>query len=382
MYKLILIAALLISSSFTHRAEIELQSSIFINSESLAPFYSQLADLENNKSGKVSIVHIGDSHIQADFLTGEVRKRLQSTFGNAGRGFVFPYKIARSGGALDVRFSYNGSWQYCDIIRKPEQCNIGVSGFTVTSSPTSRFTIDVISKAETQSAFTKITFFDNNGSFLPSKVSGHFQPIKENDQTVIYFDEPQDSLEFKPAYSNNTMPELQGMILENEQPGILYHAMGINGSTVSQYLRSNESEKQIAELNTNLVIISFGTNDAYKSGSKFCSSCIKDQYRELINRIRGRNSDLSILLTTPPDHFYQRKYSNQNVEKIRNSILELALEENVAVWDLYEIMGGRNSIISWKNDMLARRDLIHFTKDGYRMQGDMLYDALMHHYRN
>jgi hypothetical protein len=29
---------------------------------------------------------------------------------------------------------------------------------------------------------------------------------------------------------------------------------------------------------------------------------------------------------------------------------------------------------------LARRDLIHFTKEGYEKQGDLLYRALMYHY--
>lgn len=31
---------------------------------------------------------------------------------------------------------------------------------------------------------------------------------------------------------------------------------------------------------------------------------------------------------------------------------------------------------------LARRDLIHFTKEGYEMQGKLLYEALMYHYES
>ena len=50
------------------------------------------AFLESTTS-PVSIVHIGDSHIQADISTGTTRELLQYDFGNAGRGLVSPLKM-------------------------------------------------------------------------------------------------------------------------------------------------------------------------------------------------------------------------------------------------------------------------------------------------
>ena len=40
----------------------------------------------------VAMVHIGDSHVQAGFLTEAVRLPLQRRFGDAGRGLVVPLK--------------------------------------------------------------------------------------------------------------------------------------------------------------------------------------------------------------------------------------------------------------------------------------------------
>jgi len=148
-------------------------------------------------------------------------------------------------------------------MRNADICNIGVAGFTVTASPSSSFVLDAITKAETDAAFNKITFLDNYGSFLPTSARGNFHPQKVNNRTVIHFDEYQDSLEFRPLYDQNTMPELQGMVLENNRPGVLYHAMGVNGSSMTQYLKSSGFEKQISELNASLVVVSFGTIDAY-----------------------------------------------------------------------------------------------------------------------
>ncbi len=347
------------------------------NLQSLQRFYNELDSLELNNEGQVSIVHIGDSHIQADFLTGTVRRNLQEKFGNAGRGFVFPYRIARSGGALDVLFKHTGSWEYCNIMNNYTSCNIGVAGFSVTPHLNSSFFIDVATKAETDASFNRMTILDINGSFTPSKAFSNFQISYSNENTVLNFESLQDSIEIEPTTFDNILPELQGLVLENGNPGILYHAIGVNGSSTLQYLRSNSFENQIADLDASLVIISFGTNDCYLPSSRFCETCVKERYRTLIERLRAKNPKISILLTSPPDHFYHRKYPNQNIQKLRNAMLELVDEENVALWDLYQIMGGERSIQTWHKNELARGDLIHFTKEGYYKQGQLLYEALI-----
>jgi|TARA_B110000902_G_scaffold75546_1_gene89579 lysophospholipase L1-like esterase len=380
MKKMLLSIFLLVLCGFAQHSKVAIYPCDIINVQSLNPFFTKLGAIVRD-STTVSVVHIGDSHIQADVFSGTVRKKLQNTFGNAGRGFVFPYKIAKSYGALDVQFSHTGTWQYCHIKRGYSECNLGVAGFTVTPLGNAAFSIDVASKAQTDAAFNKVTLLDNDGSFLPLETIGDFSTSKENRHTVICFDELQDSLTFTPAYEKDTLPELQGMVLENSRPGVLYHAMGINGSTVSQYLRSKHFEEQINDLNASLVIISFGTNDSYTSSSKFCVKCFKEEYRTLIKRVRSKNPHASILLTIPPDHYLNRKYPSNNVAPVRDTLIGLAIEEGVAVWDLYEAMGGKNAILDWKNDELARADLIHFTLEGYELQGEMLYNALMRGYK-
>jgi lysophospholipase L1-like esterase len=351
------------------------------NPSALDFFYNELDSLVQNSDRTVSIVHIGDSHIQADYLTGTTRRKLQNDFGNAGRGFVFPYNIARSGGAIDVKFKHKGNWNFCEIMRSYANCNIGVSGYSLSPSNNSSVYMDVATKATSNASFNQIEILDSKGSFIPTIHNGSFSVDTTQENTVIRFSQFQDSLELSPVYSSNLEVKLKGMILKNGQPGILYHAMGVNGSSTLQYLRSNSFEKDIADLNASLVIISFGTNDCYLPRSRFCQYCIKDRYKTMIARIKSKNPKASILITTPPDHYYYRKYPNKNINGLRNALLTLAEEEQVAIWDLYGVMGGENSIKSWYNADLARRDLIHFTKEGYYKQGELLYDAIMHHYQ-
>lgn len=49
----------------------------------------------------VSIVHIGDSHVQAEGNTSRTRRALQLRFGSAGRGLVAPLRLAGTNAPAD-----------------------------------------------------------------------------------------------------------------------------------------------------------------------------------------------------------------------------------------------------------------------------------------
>ena len=61
--------------------------------KSMANFFSKLSKSNNEK---VTILHIGDSHIQTDISSGTARTELQKIFGYGGRGIVFPYAIGNT----------------------------------------------------------------------------------------------------------------------------------------------------------------------------------------------------------------------------------------------------------------------------------------------
>lgn len=376
-----LIILTLIVSSFCHPNEVVLGENDVFNSSALAPFLRKLAKLDSTKSGKVSVVHIGDSHIQADFFSGQTRKRLQTRFGNAGRGLVFPYSLAGTSGAIDVKFKSDGVWNHCDIMKGFLNCNLGVSGYSVSCKSETRFVLDVKSKADTDASFNKLSLFSEDTFVIDSETIGAYRDSSDGKEVTILFDELQDSLTLLALTSDNIgQVELQGVVMENQLPGILYNAVGVNGSSTRQYLRSQVFSEQIASLNASLVIISFGTNDCYMSSSKFCIDCVKEGIRNLIVRIRKENPSSAILLTSPPDSYIYRKYANSNIPKLQQAMKELCFEQNVALWDFYGLMGGKNSIKQWQNNGLARRDYIHLTKTGYELQGNLLYEALIKAY--
>ncbi|MCG2611202.1 SGNH/GDSL hydrolase family protein [Flavobacterium sp. SM15] len=103
------------------------------NTKALDKFFEKLYLLETTKSGKVRVVHIGDSHIQADFFTGVIRKNLQEKFGNGGLGFSFPHNLARTNGNYFIRYSSNESWNNHRLTKEKNGSPIGLSGISLTT---------------------------------------------------------------------------------------------------------------------------------------------------------------------------------------------------------------------------------------------------------
>ncbi|MFY0644475.1 MAG: hypothetical protein JXR19_08415 [Bacteroidia bacterium] len=356
-----------------------------INDVALYPFFKQLDSLLKLKNGKVNVVHIGDSHIQADYFSGQVRRRLQSMFGNGGRGFVFPYQIANSNSPNDIKVQHQGEWMSNSIMKGYEFAEIGASGYVVKAKDSAEFLLYLSNKGKSTNSFNKLTVFQTGGQFIP--VNEHLEPLavalggsNHLPYASYLLSEYHDSIRMIARASGNQDVQLHGLSFENTQPGLVYHSMGTNGSSTLHYLRSTEFSKHIASLKADLVIVSFGTNDCYLPYSRFCSSCATDRFRTIIWKIKKESPNATILLTTPADHYYRRRYDNRNLWYLRKSLKRLAEEEGVALWDLYDIMGGERSIVEWRDNALARRDLIHFTKDGYQLQGNLLFQAIMDSY--
>jgi hypothetical protein len=77
-----------------------------------------------------------------------------------------------------------------------------------------------------------------------------------------------------------------------------------------------------------------------------------------------------------------RLQSYPYLEKTIAGMKEAALENGAAFWDMYQVMGGKNSMIKWvKNSpSLAAPDYIHFTPKGADRIAKTFYESLMIYY--
>jgi len=337
--------------------------------------------------GTINIIHIGDSHIQADFFSGEVRKRLMNDIatGCGARGLLFPYRMARTNNPVDYFVKFTGTWESCRNVEYNKDCSLGVMGIMVKTKDSLSEIIFHFRDPATDFKFIRIYHNEDaqNFSFEFPGLEGSYsiQLTPASGFTDIFFNEfMKDSLRIR-IIRKDTLKSffnLYGVDFENKDAGITYSAAGVNGAEVISFLRCDLLTKQFAQASPGLVIVSLGTNDAYPV--KFDKDQFKENYKALIRNLRKDDPGLPVLLTIPGDSFRKRRYVNRNLPVLRDVIFEIARETDCAVWDFYTIMGGAKSIQQWYKRGLVAKDKLHFDKAGYIIQGDLLSDALIDAY--
>ncbi|MCU0392834.1 MAG: GDSL-type esterase/lipase family protein [Thermoflexibacter sp.] len=353
-------------------------------------FLKGLKELENDVNRKVNIVHIGDSHVQADVLSGKIRELFQKDerFDNGGRGFIFPYPVAQTNNPVNYQVTYTGYWQGLKSVSRNIYTKWGLSAIssqtfdvrsTITVNPNVGNTNYTISRIKIFYPVFDQNSFNVSLDIDPKELLSTY--LSRSGFVEYQFKNPQS--EVKIIFNKNSSLQnhflLQGISLENDSAGVLYHAIGINGATVPTYFRCEDFEKHLTVLQPDLVIVSLGANDTHVY--RFNTEEYKNNLQYLVYEIRKAAPQASILLTTPADSYLWRRKPNPNNEKARQEILALAEEMNLAVWDFYEIMGGFRSIDKWVQHSLAAKDKLHFASKGYTLQGELLFDALNRAYK-
>jgi len=347
--------------------------------------YSKFDSLLREGANQIRIVHIGGSHLQADIYTHRMRQDLQSF--NPGmlgsRGFFFPYKIAQTNSPSNLWINYTGEWQTCKNTQPEPLLPLGISGITsVLVSPAGSLKIVASFDTIRHYDFNRVRLFCNVSadSCIPEVFPRHLvRKITVNEAgRFIQYDLAvyTDTLSLIINRSDTLNPfELYGISLDNDDPGVTYNTIGVNGAMLKSYLQCSLFSEQLKVLNPDWIILSIGTNEG--NTRTFNEESYHSEYTHMISRIKAAVPDAALLLTVPNDSYLHKRYINHNTSVIRKVIYELARANNCAVWDFYSIMGGLNSAKSWYDSGLMAKDHIHFNKAGYLLKGDLFFNAFL-----
>ena len=321
---------------------------------------AKLAKLSAGQDTVVRILHIGDSHIQAEFVTNELRRLLQQQYGNAGRGLISPLRLAGTNQPHDYTITATSgtTFRQTRLLKHPWQAKPGLTG--IAAEP----------KTDTRVTFT-------------SKIAGHniasakiltAQGVKKLD-----FATPVDSLTTDLQAGN----ALYGAILENGKPGLVYSAIGNNGATFNDYLLIDSFPAQTRIFQPALIVLSMGTNEAF---SHMTDKEIEGSARTLIALLRRFNPNAEMLLLAPMEcqknrnHGYRPLSSEYDVlarnADVADIIKRIGADMHVPVWDFFTVAGGDGASAHWLDDKLMNRDRIHLVKPGYELEARLLFDAL------
>ncbi len=347
--------------------------------------FEKLNTLWLTGKGKVNIVHIGDSHIQADILTGRIRTRMQNFIPGAygGQGYVFPYRLIHSNNPINYYVRAKGKWLGKPNIKSHSHLQMGVGGIAAkTSDVHALVSVFIRQKNNKLQKFDKITvFFPSDSTNFDIELKGvqisSVTRFNKDGYVIFYLREPVEHFSLhlikNKGYQNHFT--LDGFSLETAYSGITYSAMGINGAEVASWLTCHLLEKQLRAFEPDMFVVSLGTNDAYTSD--FDSAGFALNYKLFIHDLQKAFPGVPIIATTPGDHYLYRRYLNFNTLKVVKTINTLAPEMNFSVWNFNQIMGGLNSILLWQKNLLARRDRVHYSQQGYMLQGDLFFNAFL-----
>ena len=144
-------------------------------------------------------------------------------------------------------------------------------------------------------------------------------------------------------------------------------------------------ERDLALIHPDLMIFAIGINDA--TSENFSDSVFIANYDSLLTKIECVVPNCAYIFITNNDSFRKHKSGkktyyevNRNGLKVQRDFYELARKHDGAVWDMFAIMGGLNSMRQWEAFGLAQKDKVHFTRKGYKLMGDMMFRAIIESY--
>lgn len=347
-------------------------------------FLSKLDTLLQSGRGDVRILHVGGSHVQGGTWTDRLRQRFLSLrYGiDGGRGLVFPYACAGTNTPVSYTTSYTGSWDGCTCV-KPDRV-LGLTGAAATARDTSaRFVIDLLPRGprvlQQRYVFNRVDIL-GEGDMEPVLLLSTRDTLRGVTAAgITHFDLPwyRDWIQvgFRGPAGRYTV---KGVYLDRNNTGFTLCEAGINGASTLSWLNCDDWEADLTRVCPDLVIFSIGINDI--QGTEFDVDRFKSRYRQLIKAVRRVNPHCAILMGGINDSARRRGAVNPYTAEAERAFEELAAECKGVFWDMYQVMGGEGSIARWQEAGLAQTDGVHFTADGYKLLGDLLFDAIMDDY--
>lgn len=358
-------------------------------------FYAKLDSVVLCRKSKVSVLHIGGSHVQADFFSNQVRLNMDSLNLDlkTSRGLIFPFSVAKTNNPTNYKVKYKGAWTPARNVSRKHNTRLGMTGMAVTTKDENAEIVVHLNPSDSTKRWAfdqlRILGYAEEGHVVPRLMlnSTHFLDGVLDTLTSSYlFEMPEPTDSFVVVFSQRDSLlhpfTLTGFLPMNEEDGVVYHSIGVNGASVPSYLRCEDLERDLNLIKPDLVVFGIGINDAV--GRHFSDSLFISNYGQLIKRIETVSPNCAYIFVTNNDSYRRirrgRYQVNTNGPLARQAFYSLAERHKAGVWDLFEIMGGLSSMPSWEKAGLAKKDKVHFTTKGYQLIGDLFYNALISSY--
>lgn len=406
------------------------------NSETLEPFIHRLKE----NQGVTQILFLGDSHTQADWLTGVLRHKFQERFGNTGRGLVFPYALANSNGPEDLHSYSNTTWENFRLVYEQDVFpQMGASGFVMGNHSPALIEMELAP----EDSFDKVMIFNDE------TMDGQPLSLLETPNYLKDFIKKEKNITTHRVDASETFPELAskfyttttrlnqlnrsqkpqaGQLFKVEDTKIIYNPAFEND--VREILKTNYSgnrtEIQLPKNTHRLLLKTHAKNGNIFYGFQFLKNSKRGvvfntvgvngatyadylKHPLQIEQLQTLNPDIVIIalgtnesLSTIKEEEFKsnakqlikniksknphlpililspqdNQRKSERVAQISAWLETVAKEEHTAFFDLHQALGGRGYFNQALKRNEANRDGVHFLKSGYEKQADKIFNAI------
>ena len=327
-------------------------------------FFLQLPKAQRQR---IEIYHWGDSQIEGDRITGELRRSLQSRWGGHGPGWVMPIMPAPQG---HVRSSAEGNILRRTGFGRRRDTSAAKLPFMATNriSEYTRWTV-------------QSTESDGNASCWSVREVWplHAPERKQNHQRRIC----KDTLTFH-------QESLRGVFL-GSMKGVLVHNLPMRGAsgTLLDGIQVDEWDWLTSAHPPAMVVLQFGGNAIPGMTSPKQASWYAQSMGQLVRKLRKFCPSAVVLFVGPADMGDQPN-AYPGLPWVIDALANEITAAGGLFYDLRAAMGGSGSMAQWHRKGWASSDHIHFSRRGakeaaLRLEHTLLRawrDMHMPHYRN
>lgn len=381
--------------NFYQRFATKSSARIYFPNDDVHMMDNLIASLQRCGRGEVvHILHYGDSQIESDRITGFIREKLQQRFGGNGPGLcpamqpIASYTVAQWASDSLPRFIADGN-----LRQKLSDDHYGVLAQMaklnghITLNYTIRNSNKVYSKAK---KFSQIKLLVGNTS---ANFSAKLRWGKKDSTQILEAAKPEmsvitwklDTMVSDVKLDLNGTAEIYGVSMDGRS-GVSMDNIPLRGSSGTFFTKisSHLLSTSMRELNVKLILLEYGGNYTPHIYSMDRVKKYKDMIAGQINYLKRQCPNAMIILIGPADmtkkidgELQTYPFLEENIQGMK----EAALENGAAFWNMYEVMGGRNSMIKWVDHVpaWAASDYIHFTPTGAGRIADMFVQSFMNY---
>jgi len=356
-------------------------------------FFESLDSAKQRKE-VVRIIHYGDSQIEGDRISGFLREELQEHFGGLGFGMIPAIQIIP---ALSVYQSYHGAMTryalWGEEVPRVSHRRYGLMAQMIMVYEQGGISVNKTKRSyELGSQFNsvKLIFGHSHGAFSASLTAGGRsygeQRVNDSIRGIRIFHWTLEDSVSKASLNMYGTAEIYGIAFDGAY-GVTVDNVPMRGSagTIFSRMDKNHLKQSYESMNTRMIILQYGGNvmpavNGMKSIDWYCSNIEKE-----ILFLQEANPEAVILFIGPSDMSRNIDGTMKTwpwLKELNASLKETALKNGIAYWDMFQAMGGENSMPQWVKSFppLASTDYIHFTLTGSQTIADMLYQSLMNDY--